>query len=728
MKRNVEFYETKFIKTKDIDVYCINKDILSNYIEDLSNTEFYQELILNDIIDEIEYTNNENNNNNEINENNNNNKNNINKEINENNNNNEDNNNNETNENNNNNIINNGDDTSSNSDYEPLHIRKEKIKENNKNNINVNLTSDSEGDIDSSYDTSSDELVPLNIRKLNAKRKINTIDTSSNDEANDRNKRIEKNLNNKNIETNYSETWNNLPDINANEVFIPNTIQEALKSKYKDYWVIAINEELENYDIHKTATKINLNQIEKNRKLIKLKWIFSTKTNENNKVLKFKARLVAKGYTQKKNIDFFATYSPTLAYESLRYLVAYAARHHYDCFQLDIKGAYLNSKIDTDVYTEIPINHPDYEEGYCWKLNKALYGLKQAGRLWYEEINNTLINKLGFNRTYADTNIYYKTSINDEKVIIGLYVDDMIIIGTTNDIHKTITGIKNIYTISKVNEIDNILSIRITKTNMGEYTMDQTKYIVNKLNEYNINEEKDIPYSDLSDNEINKQPINPTKFRSVIGSLIHLARCTRPDISETISKLSTKRNNPTIKDWKAVLNILKYLNKTKNFFLKFSDKDDIIAYSDASFGPKDGDIDARSTTGYIIYMGSAPVCWKSKKQKFTARSITEAEFNATADLVEKFIWLNNLNKEIEGKVLLCQIFCDNLSNIKILTNEKRTNSSRHFDIDYSFVMDYIKEDYINISHINSNNMLADVLTKKINKESFNYFIDNTFYF
>jgi len=43
-------------------------------------------------------------------------------------------------------------------------------------------------------------------------------------------------------------------------------------------------------------------------------------------------------------------------------------------------------------------------------------------------------------------------------------------------------------------------------------------------------------------------------------------------------------------------------------------------------------------------------------------------------------------------------------------------------------MDYIKEDFINILHISSNNMLADVLTKKINKESFNYFIDNTFYF
>jgi len=60
------------------------------------------------------------------------------------------------------------DNISSSSDYEPLHIRKEKIKENNKNNINDNITSDSDSDIDSNYDTSSDELVPLNIIKSNA--------------------------------------------------------------------------------------------------------------------------------------------------------------------------------------------------------------------------------------------------------------------------------------------------------------------------------------------------------------------------------------------------------------------------------------------------------------------------------------------------------------------------------------------------------------------------------
>ena len=192
--------------------------------------------------------------------------------------------------------------------------------------------------------------------------------------------------------------------------------------------------------------------------------------------------------------------------------------------------------------------HPDYEEGYCWKLNKALYGLKQAGKLWYEEINNSLINKLGFTRTYADTNIYYKTIGNNDMLIIGLYIDDMVIIGTDESIQDIISKIKELYTISKDEEIDSILGINITRTNEDEYIIDQSKYIQNKLNEINITDEKNNPYWEISNSEKNKIDINPTKYRSDIGSLIHLARCTKPDISETISKLSTERNHERLEN------------------------------------------------------------------------------------------------------------------------------------------------------------------------------------
>ena len=193
LRRNVEFYETKFIKTKDIDIFNINKEIISDNIEDLNNVEFYQDLILEDLIDEFE--NNENvEKNNEIN---------ITEENIDNNNYNEN-----TNSNKNEDIVNkqnnDEDDIISSSEYEPLNIRLNKIKENNNEEIkNNNYISGTESDIESNYNTSSDELVPLNIRKMKRK-----IVSSSNDEDNQNHKRIEKDSN---IigEANHAEIWNN---------------------------------------------------------------------------------------------------------------------------------------------------------------------------------------------------------------------------------------------------------------------------------------------------------------------------------------------------------------------------------------------------------------------------------------------------------------------------------------------------------------------------------------
>ena len=120
-----------------------------------------------------------------------------------------------------------------------------------------------------------------------------------------------------------------------------------------------------------------------------------------------------------------------------------------------------------------------------------------------------------------------------------------------------------------------------------------------------------------------------------------------------------------------------------------------IVYLDINFELKDNDDNAKSTSRQKIYIGSAPIHRKSKRRKSIARSTNETIFNITTDFIKRFIWLNNSKRGIG---------------------------------DFALVMNNIKKVFINVPHINSNNMLADILTKKINKESFNYFIDNTFYY
>ena len=97
--------------------------------------------------------------------------------------------------------------------------------------------------------------------------------------------------------------------------------------------------------------------------------------------------------------------------------------------QMDEKTSFLNViVVEEEVYMEQPegfVIH-DRETLVC-KLKKALYGLKQAPRAWYSRIDSYLTD-LGFSRTIADDNLYYKV-VDGRPLILMLYVDDLFLTG-----------------------------------------------------------------------------------------------------------------------------------------------------------------------------------------------------------------------------------------------------------------------------------------------------------
>jgi hypothetical protein len=96
---------------------------------------------------------------------------------------------------------------------------------------------------------------------------------------------------------------------------------------------------------------------------------------------------------------------------------------------MDVKTTFLNGKIEEEVYIEQPEGFVIHtEKSHVCRLKKALYCLKQAPRAWYEKIDGFLMS-LGFNKSTTDSNLYYHIDGN-ECLILVLYVDDLLIIGT----------------------------------------------------------------------------------------------------------------------------------------------------------------------------------------------------------------------------------------------------------------------------------------------------------
>jgi hypothetical protein len=122
-------------------------------------------------------------------------------------------------------------------------------------------------------------------------------------------------------------------------------------------------------------------------------------------------------------------------YTSIRTIIAFAAKMKWKLHQMDVKTTFLNGVIEEEVYIEQPqgFEVEDRKTHVC-KLKKALYGLKQAPRAWYGRIDSFLMS-LGFTKSKVDSNLYFKV-MNDEPVILLMYVDDLFLTGEENLITK----------------------------------------------------------------------------------------------------------------------------------------------------------------------------------------------------------------------------------------------------------------------------------------------------
>ena len=113
--------------------------------------------------------------------------------------------------------------------------------------------------------------------------------------------------------------------------------------------------------------------------------------------------------------------------------MALASMMKWDLYQMDVKTAFLNRVIEEEIYIEQPqgFEVEDRHTHVC-KLKKAMYGMKQAHRAWYGRIDIFLIS-LGFTKSKYNPNLYLKV-IDDEPIILLLYVDDLFLTGNEKHI------------------------------------------------------------------------------------------------------------------------------------------------------------------------------------------------------------------------------------------------------------------------------------------------------
>ena len=184
-------------------------------------------------------------------------------------------------------------------------------------------------------------------------------------------------------------------------------------------------------------------------------------------------------YKIKEGIDYEETFSRLARYTSIKTIMALASMMKWDLHQMDVNTTFLNGMIEEEVYIEQPQGFEVEDKAtHVCKLKKALYGLKQAPRAWYGKIDSFLTS-LGFTKSKVDP-ILYMNIMDDEPVILLLYMDDLFLTGNEKHITETKKKLSEEFKMKYFGLMHYFLKLEVWKSSEGIF-LNQGKYVVEIL-------------------------------------------------------------------------------------------------------------------------------------------------------------------------------------------------------------------------------------------------------
>jgi hypothetical protein len=503
------------------------------------------------------------------------------------------------------------------------------------------------------------------------------------------------------------------------------TVDEAMQSNDWDHWQEAMDKEIKTLEDFGTWRLVDLPP---GRKTIGCKWHLTRKVNADGSPGEFKARLVAKGYSQIEGVDYFETFAPVARIQSIRITLALANELDLDVDQIDIKAAYLNGWMDEEIYMVQP---PGYVNRRARRkaclLIRGLYGTKQAGNIWNKSLNGTM-EKNGFKRTRSDQCVYLVGSTRDlsKLVIVIVYVDDILVIGHASALalrRRIIEALKSEYSVKEMGPVSRYLGILVKRNHKdGIMVISQRDFAVQVLERFNMKECLPIetPMMVKADIEPRRNDEEGTNkpYRSLVGSLMYLTMCTRPDLAHAVGVLSRFLENPAERHWDMGIRVLKYLKGTLDQGLEYKrgQKITIQGYSDSDWVSDKAT--GRSTRGFLVYLGENLMNWKSKRHRSVATSTTCAEVEALYHGVLDSEWIRNFLNELGMRTAVSEWFCDNQAAVAIVNSSKNVDKVRHELVKIHYIREKINNELVTVEYVPTDEMIADMLTKQLPRNQF----------
>lgn len=291
------------------------------------------------------------------------------------------------------------------------------------------------------------------------------------------------------------------------------------------------------------------------------------------------------------------------------------------------------------MYVFHPVNLPaDLRKDLYYLLEKALYGLRQAPLRWFLKLREMMLS-CGFKQLETNGALFIRGSFPDRIVVVLVYVDDLIVTGSSTEIvHTAIRELPSFFEGKDEGTLNWYLGVHFKKvTNTVQCS--QVAYIDSLLAEHKLAESNAVVepmannFFDAQRDHDEDPVVQDQRYAAMVGGLIYLANRTRPDISIATAILAQYMSRPTTLLLKAARRVFAYLNATKDFCLTHKRPQaqtlelKFFVDSDHAADKKD----RKSRTGWIGYLNNCAFTWYSRKQDSVSISTAEAEYIAMSD-------------------------------------------------------------------------------------------------
>ncbi|CAI7775787.1 unnamed protein product [Closterium sp. NIES-53] len=136
-------------------------------------------------------------------------------------------------------------------------------------------------------------------------------------------------------------------------------------------------------------------------------WIFRVKRPPGSPPA-FMARYVARGFSQRQGVDYFQAFSPAPNMTALWVLLHVASQRDYKLHSLDFSTTFLQGSLHKEIWLRRPPSFTGlFPAGTQWSLRWPVYGLHHAPREWHDTLRTTLA-ALGFAPSTADPLLFLR--------------------------------------------------------------------------------------------------------------------------------------------------------------------------------------------------------------------------------------------------------------------------------------------------------------------------------